>query len=179
MRRILLWLIVALAVMIARPVWANGGQIRVSNETVGPYKVTVFTSPSPLREGPIDVSVYVADQQERPVEDAQVTVTTEPLGHEAPGGSYPATRDQATNRLFYAAKFTLPAEGQWRMMVEVDGPLGRGTTTFDVEAGAAGAINLRLLITLLALVPLAVAWWMARAQRRRLRSTQPAQERSP
>jgi hypothetical protein len=164
--------------LLAPTAFANGGEVRVSNAPAGPYAVTVFTSPTPFRAGPVDISVYVAEGQNlAPVEDAQVTVTVEPIGHAGAGGSYPATHEQATNKLFYAAKFTLPSDGQWRVTVDVDGPLGSGSTAFELEAGGASRISGPLLIVLLVLVPLGIAWRLAQAQRQRLRpAAQPPQE---
>jgi hypothetical protein len=39
---------------------ADGGAMRLS-ERAGGYRVTVFTDPTPLRAGPVDVSVFVQD----------------------------------------------------------------------------------------------------------------------
>lgn len=166
MRRLVMSLLVCL--LVITPVSANGGQVRVADQAVGQYLVTVSTSPAPLRAGPVDISVIVQDQARQTVNDARVTVTTEPLGHAGPGGSYPATRDQATVREFYAAKFNLPAAGQWRMQVDITGPQGAGSTSFDVEASSAALINGPVLFVVLGLVPLAIAWRLAQAQRRRL-----------
>lgn len=177
-RKLILCGLALLYVMAVHPAFANGGQIRVSNEPAGPYVITVFTSPSPFRAGPVDISVFVAEGQDLvAVQNAQVTITTEPIDHRAPGGSYPATHDQATNKQFYAAKFTLPSDGRWRIVVEVGGALGRGSTSFEVEAGAASALSTPVLVVLLALVPLGIAWRLAQAQRQRLRPT-PSQEQS-
>jgi len=165
------WVFVILVALLlaVSPVWANGGTIQVPEQPVGPYLVTVYTSPSPFRAGPVDISVVVFDQQRALVNDAQVTVTTEPLGHAGSGGSYPATHDQADIKSYYAAKFDLPASGQWRITVDVQGAQGSGTTTFDVDAGAAPLISVPFLVALLLLVPLGIGWRLAQAQRQRLR----------
>lgn len=168
MRRFV-FILVALCLLSAPSVQANGGQLRVGDQPVGAYVVTVWTSPSPVRAGAVDVSVLVQDQARQPVDDAQVTITTEPLGHAGPGGSYPATRDQADIKLYYAAKFNLPTAGQWRFTVDVQGPRGGGATAFALEAGGASVISAPFLIALLLLVPLGIAWWLAQAQRQRLR----------
>lgn len=170
MRRLLV-ILVALCLLAAPSVRANGGTVQVADQPAGPYVVTVFTSPSPVRAGAVDVSVLVQDQARQPVDDAQVTVTTEPINHGGPGGSYPATRDQADNKLYYAAKFNLPAAGQWRFTVDVQGQRGGGATAFALEAGGASVISPPLLVALLLLVPLGIAWRLAQAQRQRLRRT--------
>ena len=167
--RHLVVILVMLCLLAAPSAWANGGQLRVSDQPAGPYVVTVWTSPSPVRAGLVDVSVLVQDQARQPVNDAQVTVIAEPISHGGSGGSYPATRDQAHIKLYYAAKFNLPAAGQWRFTVDVQGSRGGGTMAFALEAGGARVISTPLLIALLFLVPLGIAWRLAQAQRQRLR----------
>jgi hypothetical protein len=163
-------ILVVLCLLAAPSVRANGGELRVADHPAGPYVVTVFTSPSPVRAGAVDVSVLVMDAPGSAIiDDAQVTVIAEPIGHAAPGGSYPATRDQADIKLYYAAKFNLPAAGQWRFTVDVQGPRGGGTTAFEVAVGEASVISAPLLIALLLLVPLGIGWRLAHAQRQRLR----------
>ncbi len=171
--------IVIALLLAASPVWANGGTIQVPEQPVGPYLVTVSTSPSPFRAGPVDISVYVANTQGNRIDDAQVMITTEPLGHTASGGSYPATRDQADIKDFYAAKFNLPAPGRWRITVDVQGPQGGGATAFEVEAGSASLIGTPFLIALLLLVPLGIGWRLAQAQRKRLRQAARTEQTRP
>jgi hypothetical protein len=167
MRR--MFVIVAL-LLIVSPAWANGGTIQVSEQSVGPYLVTVFTSPSPFRAGPVDVSAYVADAEGNRVDDAKVTINIEPVDRPGPGGSYPATRDQADIKEYYSAKFNLPAAGRWSITASVHGPRGGGTTpAFEVEAGGASLISTPFLVALLLLVPLGIGWRLAQAQRQRLR----------
>src|SRR5262245_54170941 len=51
-----------LAAWSARPTaaWADGGLVRVA-EVVGNYRITVLTSPTPFRAGPIEIGVQVQD----------------------------------------------------------------------------------------------------------------------
>jgi hypothetical protein len=113
---------------------ADGGTIRLS-ERKGGYQITVFTSPTPLRAGPVDVSVFVQDAATgEPVPEARVTVRASPRGRPAEAESYPATTEAATNKLFRAAAFDLPAAGWWEMEIVVDvrdEPLRVG---FELEA---------------------------------------------
>src|SRR5437868_5841580 len=48
---------------------ADGGMIRLSEQN-GKYRITVFTSPAPLRAGPVDISVLVQDDMTGEVEPA-------------------------------------------------------------------------------------------------------------
>src|SRR5262249_156491 len=53
---------------------ADGGTVRLS-QRAGGYQVTVFTEPTPLRAGPVDVSVLVQDAATgQALPGAQVTV---------------------------------------------------------------------------------------------------------
>lgn len=107
------WLAVAAA---AR---GDGGTVRLSQQRGG-YRVTVFTDPTPLRVGAVDVSVLVQDAK-----------TGKPLPHipamvraSAEGGAVieiAATAEAATNKLLRAAAVELTRAGRWRFEVTVDG----------------------------------------------------------
>src|SRR5262249_13747831 len=112
---------------------ADGGAVRL-RERASSYQITVFTSPTPFRAGPVDVSVLVQDAATGEyVPEARVTVRLK-----APGAGRtvecPATTEAATNRLFHAAVFELPGPGWWDVEVAVDGPLGPALLPFGVEA---------------------------------------------
>jgi len=98
----------------------DGGVVRLS-ERAGPFVVTVFTSPTPLRAGPADVSVMVQDAEgRRPILDAEVSVSLSPLAAGPKAVSARATRQTASNKLLYAALLDLPAPGRWDLRVTVD-----------------------------------------------------------
>jgi hypothetical protein len=112
---------------------ADGGEVRL-RERAGAYQVTVFTAPTPLCAGPVDVSVLVLDAATAEhVPQARVTVrltargTGEVLEH-------PATAAAATNKLFHAAVFELPEPGWWDVEVAVEGPRGPALLRFGLEA---------------------------------------------
>jgi hypothetical protein len=97
---------------------ADGGQVR-RMERRGDYQLTVFTSPSPLRAGPIDVSVLVQDARTgQTVPDAIVTVELTPPEKSLPPIRAAATTADATNKLLRAALVDLPASGSWDIRVE-------------------------------------------------------------
>src|SRR5262249_22373888 len=52
----------------------DGGAVRLAQQA-GPYRVTVFTAPTPLRAGPVDVSVFVQDGAGAALPDVTVRVT--------------------------------------------------------------------------------------------------------
>jgi hypothetical protein len=115
------------------PARADGGAVRL-RERAGGYQIAVFTSPTPFRVGPVDVSVLVQDAATGEcVPEAQVAMCLK-----APRAGRTiecqATRGSATNKLFHAAVFELPEPGWWDVEVAVDGPHGPALLRFGVEA---------------------------------------------
>src|SRR6516165_4132235 len=95
-RAALLLLVIALRPGAAR---GDGGAVRLSQQA-GPYRVTVFTAPTPLRAGPVDVSVFVQDGTGGgALPDATVRVTLTRGGETLEAQ---ATHEAATNKLFQA-----------------------------------------------------------------------------
>ncbi len=113
--------------------WADGGALRL-REQAGNYQIAVFTSPTPFRAGPVDVSVLVQDAATGEcVPEARVTVRLR--AHESGQVlEYPATAEAATNKLFHAAVFQLPEPGWWDGDVVVEGPHGPAQMRFEVKA---------------------------------------------
>jgi hypothetical protein len=112
---------------------ADGGAVRLRERT-GAYQITVFTSPTPLRAGPVDVSVLAQDAVTGDcLPEARVTVrlTTSASGQLL---EYPATAEAATNKLYRAAVFPLPEAGWWDVDVAVEGPHGLARVRFAVQA---------------------------------------------
>jgi hypothetical protein len=112
---------------------ADGGAVRL-REHAGGYQIAVFTSPTPFRAGPVDISVLVQDAATGEcLPDVRVTVY---LTARASGQvlEHPATEEAATNKLFRAAVFPLPQPGGWDVDVVVDGRHGVAVVRFAVEA---------------------------------------------
>ncbi|CAA9333894.1 MAG: hypothetical protein AVDCRST_MAG40-2068 [uncultured Gemmatimonadaceae bacterium] len=136
---------------------ANGGTLRLASAAAGPYAVSVYTSPSPLAPGPVDVGLLV----QRPGSTAVVDGATVAITGRA-------TRERATNKLYYAAAFVLPEAGRWRIDATVGGAAGTGDVGSEVAVGGAGLPVGRLaLASLLATLALAAAWRALRARRHR------------
>jgi hypothetical protein len=116
--------------LIAR---ADGGALQLRQKASG-YDIAVFTSPTPLRAGTVDVSVLVQEAATgEVVQDAEVTVCLKVPGTEGVL-RYAATNDAATNRLFKAAVFKLPEAGLWDIEVAVKGPHGPAQVIFSINA---------------------------------------------
>jgi hypothetical protein len=143
-------LVATLAPHLAR---GDGGVVRL-HEAKGPFSVTVFVPPEPAVGSLVDVSVLVQWRKTGEVIlDADVSLAVEPptglalarsdplcglsptaatvqspdLTQQKP--TVPATRDQASNKLLYAAALNLNSAGDWRLHVYV--LRGSDTARFD------------------------------------------------
>ena len=111
---------------------ADGGRLRASDQ-LGPWHVSVFTSPTPLVTGAVDVSVLVQDADTgEVVPDAAVTVEARSASSEAIVREV-ATSAAATNKLFQAARCDLPAAGPWHFTVSVARPRVVRQLGFDAD----------------------------------------------
>jgi hypothetical protein len=116
------WICAIGAVLLCVPLvlLADGGTMQL-RKTAGPFIVTVFSEPVPVRAGTVDLSVMLqkaADQST--LLDAYVMLRL----RKTTSGSIvevaaPATHEHATNKLLYAGSVTLPSAGVWQMTVDV------------------------------------------------------------
>jgi hypothetical protein len=112
---------------------ADGGKLQLSQRQ-GNYQLAIFSEPTPLRVGAVDVSVLLLDADSGSlVDDAVVKVTATLLDRPATVIRQPATVGAATNKLFRAATFDLPTAGRWRFEATISEPLGNSRTAFDTE----------------------------------------------
>jgi hypothetical protein len=112
---------------------ADGGAVRL-RERAGAYQVTIFTSPTPLRAGLVDVSVLVQDAATGeclPQARVILRLTSRATGDVLES---PATVEAATNKLLRAAAFQLPQAGRWDVEAAIDGPCGRANVRLEIEA---------------------------------------------
>uniref|UniRef100_A0A7C1FSI3 YtkA-like domain-containing protein n=1 Tax=Thermomicrobium roseum TaxID=500 RepID=A0A7C1FSI3_THERO len=178
-RRLILALTVLFTILISQPAVANGGQVRVANHPIGPYEVTVFTSPVPLQTGTVDVSVLLQRREDKAiVENAEIILTITPLN----GGSsqkYPVTREQATNKLYYAAEFSIDQPGAYRIELAVRAPEGAGSVAFDVTVERATSSLWRSwwLWGAVAVTTIPLLWWLFGGGSRNTRTTSSTQAR--
>ena len=129
----------------------DGGIIRL-RETQGPFSVTVFSSPEAAAGGLADLSVLIqARESSKVILDADVSLTLSPPVSQIVKQSDPfcgpptgtmhlpdvtsnvasvrATREQASNKLLYAAPMNLNAPGDWKLHVVVS--RGSDSARFD------------------------------------------------
>jgi hypothetical protein len=149
---------------------ADGGTVRLSQRQ-GDYRITVFTEPTPLRAGPVDVSVLVQDGSTgQLVTDARVTIRAALRGRASEAVHHPATSEAATNKLFRAAAFELPEAGWWEIEIGIDGRFGPSDVRFDVEVAQAAPVWLALWPFLgwpaLVILLFGVHQWLVRRKQR-------------
>ena len=144
------WVLVLLA-LPAQAASAHGGGVpQLTNAEAGPYWVSVWTQPDPLRVGQAHFTVAVsqpapltAGRQEAgpPVLGADVQVQAQPLDHAGGGLQVQATHEGAANKLFYEADLDLPETGRWEVFVNVKGDAGSGGAGFEAEVSSARSTN--------------------------------------
>jgi hypothetical protein len=187
---ILALLVLSFVLQVAVPaqwVLANGGTIQVSSAQAGPYQVTVLTSPSPMLAGPVDVTVAVSDPRvtdpakDNTVLDAQVAVIVQQVGGGSVPSTFPATHEQATNKLLYQANVSVPSGGQWQFSVQVAGPDGGGTVQFSSDVGSSlfGLDPVQFFLTAFAVLGIIVTGVVVLVRDRRLKARQAATQPGP
>lgn len=143
---------------------ANGGTLRVANAEVGPYWVSIFTDPTPVRADTLDVSILITEIEGLDVVPGlDVTVRADPVGHDGTAQALTATREAADDPRYYAAKFSLGTTGTWRLTVDVRGDTGGGDVAFEVDARETRLLDRPLVLIFVSLLPLFLAaWWFLR-----------------
>ena len=147
----------------------GGGTPRLTDATVGPYRLFVWSQPDTPRVGEMHFTVAVVaadgdanaadsgDTLDTPVLDATVQLQLWAADDPEQMLVSAATRDQALFPQYYETDFEVPKAGPWQASVTVNGPAGAGDATFDFEvlpprqlnwAMVAGGFLLLLLLSL-------------------------------
>ena len=109
---------------------ADGGTVQFQRQT-GPFVVTLFSSPAPLRTGSADLSVLVETiAGNQPVLDATVRLRLQQGNKHIEDVP---THAQATNKLLYAANPDLPTPGDWRAIITIERAGQRWDATGAIE----------------------------------------------
>ena len=137
--------VVCLALLIGRnEVRADGGTLQFYGRR-GDRVVSVFTTPSPLRVGPADLSVLVQQAETgRAMTDVSVEVLAYPLDQPDSRKSAVATSGAATNKLLRAATLELHRGGRWHVDLIVEGLAPNPPIEFEMEVADATAPWLQL-----------------------------------
>ena len=113
-------------------------------ERQGDYRISVFTSPDPLRAGPIDISVLLQDAETgNAITNAQINVSLIPSSGRGGTIHAVATNDAATNKLLSAALVELPEPGLWDVEIACLAEHGPAQVQFTIDAAprSAGWLN--------------------------------------
>jgi hypothetical protein len=137
----------------------GGGTPQLSGVTAGPYWLTVWTSPEPVRAGELHVTLGVGGADGAPVLDAEVQVEISPLPNGGVSLTGAATSAQSSNKFLYEVDFSLPESGRYLVTVKVSGPEGSGAASFELQALPAEASNW-LGILLVGVGVAALAVWL-------------------
>jgi hypothetical protein len=170
MKRFLIALCLLGATGVSAAAHADGGRLRM-HEPAGPFVVTLFTTPDPLRAEEADFSVALerAGTGEL-VSDADITLRLTPEEGERGAIELQATRQAATSAFMQAADVKLPHAGNWKVMVLVKRGVESGSceTTVDVRPALpiGGQIFWEILLVPFAILIFAVHRWLKRKQRR-------------
>jgi|TARA_B100001971_G_scaffold62948_1_gene57983 hypothetical protein len=136
------------ALLIAGVAAAHGGGTpQLSGVTAGPYWLTVWTNPEPVRAGELHVTVGVGGADGAPVLDAEVQVEISALPNGGVSLSGAATSAQSTNKFLYEVDFELPESGLYLVSVKVSGAEGHGAASFELQALPAEASNWLVLVS--------------------------------
>lgn len=139
------FLCVAVLFCLTLPAQAHGtGKPQLLNAPAGPYLLSVWTDPDPLRADETHVVVAVLEPatQEFIVSDVTVTVRLRSLDDPTVELVETAAADD-TNRLLFAAEFNeRVTPGRWQVGVSANGARGAGDeVTFEVEVAPARGFN--------------------------------------
>lgn len=113
---------------------ADGGKIQLQKQA-GPFVITLFSDPSVVRVGRVDLSVLCQKSSDQStILDATVFLhLTKPDGAEIVEFTLPATHGAATNKTLYAAHLDLPTAGKWKVKVDVRRGGDEASVTGDVN----------------------------------------------
>lgn len=164
--------------------FADGGVI-LARQVVNGFDLTVFASPSPLRAGPVDVSVLVQDPKNGDaVLDAKVAVSWSSTSSASPDwmppccsmddgrAAIPATRGHSQNQFLYSAIVPIRSAGNSELVIRIDAAGREALLSSDVTVLPPQA-PVQAYWPFLALPPFAVAGFALhqRLSRKRNRKT--------
>lgn len=127
----------AICMMNSSVAFADAGAVRAA-ERHGNRQITVFTDPTPLRAGAVDVSVLVQDAATgSSIQGDDIEIEVAARSERAERLHQRATSAAASNKLFQAATFDLPHAGWWQFEVEIGNRGEIARLSFDAEVDEA------------------------------------------
>lgn len=110
---------------------ADGGKVQLS-QIIDGRRITVFTSPTPLVTGPIDISFLVQDEASgQVIHHAELAVVCQHLDSNDRIQTL-ANHSDSTNKLLQSAKIVLSQPGRWEVQVNPNFP-GRLSFPINLE----------------------------------------------
>jgi hypothetical protein len=131
---------ILLGVLVAAVARADAPVVR-TRAAAGPFLVTIFAEPTPLRVGPAVIGALVQYAEgDAPILDARVRLRLEAPAAAgiAPVEVAAATRSSG-NRLLYTAPIAFTVAGEWRLTADVQRSAERGALSCDLAVGDAPA----------------------------------------
>lgn len=125
----------------------GGGTPQLVNAPIGPYWISLWTSPEPPRAAePLHFTIGLAEpgtgrEAGAPVLGATIMVSLSRAQDESAPIRVAATNANSANRLFYEADVTLPEPGVWTASIDVDGSEGSGDASIVLDVAEAGGPN--------------------------------------
>jgi hypothetical protein len=114
--------------------FADGGKLQFQRKA-GVFNISLFATPSPVREGRNDLSVMVQNATDQsPVLDADVSLRFVRRDKDAITSiSAPARHDQSANKLLYAAQVDLNVPTHYRVEISVQTKKDSALVTGDLD----------------------------------------------
>ncbi|MFL6464995.1 MAG: hypothetical protein ACJ73N_11375 [Bryobacteraceae bacterium] len=112
-----------MAVLTASPLLRADGGTVILQKRSGPFMITLFSEPTPVRVGRADLSVMCQKAEDNsPILDAKVLLHLRRPSNSAEIIEFtlPAKHESASNKLLYAAALDLPSPGNWKVNVDVE-----------------------------------------------------------
>jgi hypothetical protein len=143
----------ALLAVVLFPVRASahtGGTLVLSDQPAGPYRLFAWVQPEPLQVGDMHLAVMAvkapADEAQpsvldQPVTDVQITARFEPASQPDQAITAPLPAQTGLGGFFYEADVVLPSVDLWRVTIDVTGPAGVGSATFERQVVAGRQVN--------------------------------------
>jgi hypothetical protein len=134
--------------------FADGGQLQGS-ELSGPFVISLYTSPIPLRTGTVELTALITNSADRtPVLDATVQILLRSETH--PESAFVMKAMRGGDGLRYFATPKLKAAGRWSIRIEASNSQGSGTFIRTLAVEDALPIYISLW-PVLAFPPVAIA----------------------
>ena len=112
-------LLVLALLSVAATALGDGAHMQLT-QAVGPFVITLFTAPTPLRSGPVQVSLLVQTRADRARCATPTSTSSCARSPRCPAGDHHAAqRGVLPNKVLYGAEVVIPTMGRWRLTAHV------------------------------------------------------------